>query len=185
MVPNILDQIFRNFADRDAEERLSLTQSIAAANPVRFEDIFLSILFSQSYLLDTERQASFEEAYLGMAARLRWDAHRDVFRGMTGGRGGLSRTYMNEMGWPTMSLKLGRLSEVPSDALSFANYHKALRETLMLNRYNWRSELVRVKPEAPEPAPPDRHAALQTGWGGPAIPLAWRFRQSSRQGSNP
>lgn len=152
-VTSILVDYF--FADRDADERLSLTQSVVASNPVRFDDIFLAILFSQAYLLDTERQASFEEAYLGMAARLRWDAREDVFRGMTGGRGGMSRTYMAEMGWPTMSLKLGRLAEVPSDALSFANYHKALRETLMLDYSNWRKELGLVKPEAPEPAPPE------------------------------
>ncbi|MBX2878538.1 MAG: hypothetical protein KTR32_01340 [Granulosicoccus sp.] len=152
-VTSILVDYF--FADRNADERLALTESIAASNPVRFEDIFLAILFSQAYLLDTERPASFEETYLGMASRLRWEAHRDVFRGMTGGRGGLSRTYMAEMGWPTMSLKLGRIAEVPADALSFANYHKALRETLMLDRYHWRTQLGLNKPEAPEPAPPE------------------------------
>lgn len=152
-VTSILVDYF--FADREANERLSLTQSIVASNPVRFDDIFVAILFSQAYLLDTERRASFEETYLGMAARLRWDAHRDVFRGMTGGRGGLSRTYMAEMGWPSMSLKLGRLAEVPADSLSFANYHKALRESLMLDRYHWRDKLGLNKPEAPEPAPPE------------------------------
>jgi hypothetical protein len=32
-----------------------------------------------------------------------------------------------------MTLKIGRLPDVPLDALSFANYHKAVREQLLLN----------------------------------------------------
>nr|MBX2823143.1 hypothetical protein [Gammaproteobacteria bacterium] len=143
------------FAGRGTEERLALTESIAASRPETFDDIFLAILFSQAYLLDEERPASFEETYLGMAARMEWEAHPDVFRGMSGGRGGLARTYMAEMGWPAMSLKLGRISGVPLDSLSFANYHKALRETLMMDRYRWRETLGFEKPDAPVPAPPE------------------------------
>jgi len=37
------------------------------------------------------------------------------------------------MAWNTMSLKIGRIPNVPLDALSFANYHKAMRETLLTN----------------------------------------------------
>jgi len=152
-VTSILVDYF--FAGRNADDRLALTQSIVASRPQTFDDVFLAILFSATYLLDEERPASFEETYLGMAARLKWDANSDVFRGMSGGRGSVSRAYMAEMGWPTMSLKLGRLPSVPLDALSFANYHKALRETLMMDRYNWRDELGLYKPQAPAPAPPE------------------------------
>jgi hypothetical protein len=40
---------------------------------------------------------------------------------------------MGAMGWNTMTLKIGRSPEVPLDALSFANYHKAVREDLLMN----------------------------------------------------
>ena len=143
------------FANKTTEQRLRLTEAITASNPQLFEDIFLAILFSRLYLMDNERPQSFEETYLGMAARLNWDEHGDVFMGMTGGRGGLSRTDMSEMGWPAMSLKLGRVTAVPLDALSFANYHKALRETLMLDRNRWGQELGLAAPSKPQPSPPD------------------------------
>jgi len=72
-----------------------------------------------------------------MARRLRWEAHPDVLRGMVGGAGALARTGMQEMGWPSMSLKPGRVSAVPLDSLSFGDYHKALRESLMLDAKRW------------------------------------------------
>ena len=37
------------------------------------------------------------------------------------------------MGWDTMTNKIGRIPTVPLDGLSFANYHKALREQLLRN----------------------------------------------------
>ena len=140
-------------------DRLALTEAIAASNPATFEDLFTAILFSKRYLLDTERVRSFEESYLSMAARLAHEPHPDLLRGMTRGRGRLARTDMGEMGWPSMSLKLGRVADIPTDSLSVANHHKALRETLMLDAERWRRPLGLRRPEAPEPAPPEPPAA--------------------------
>lgn len=39
---------------------------------------------------------------------------------------------LKQMSWPVMSLKLGRFTGVPLDSLSFANYHKGIREQLIL-----------------------------------------------------
>jgi len=36
-----------------------------------------------------------------------------------------------------MSLKIGRLPDVPLDALSFANYHKGVREELLIDSRNY------------------------------------------------
>lgn len=143
------------FTGHSIEQRLAITQAISVTNPITFEDIFLAILFSETYLLDTERARSFEESYLPMAKRLQWEAHPDVFKGIVGGRGSLARTNMAEMGWPTMSLKLGRVASVPLDSLSFGNYHKALRETLMLDSRRWRVQLGVEQPNAPSPKPID------------------------------
>jgi hypothetical protein len=43
-----------------------------------------------------------------------------------------SRMYLRGMGWDTMSLKIGRLPDVPLDGLSFANYHKSMREDILM-----------------------------------------------------
>ncbi|MFK7855847.1 MAG: hypothetical protein AB8B79_17110 [Granulosicoccus sp.] len=154
LIPRVVSVLVDYFyTGHSVEERLSITQSISATNPITFEDIFLAILFSETYLLDTERARSFEESYLPMAKRLQWQAHPDLFKGIVGGRGSLSRTNMSEMGWPAMSLKLGRVASVPLDSLSFGNYHKALRETLMLDYRRWRNPLGVEQPGAPSPRP--------------------------------
>ncbi len=36
-----------------------------------------------------------------------------------------------------MTLKIGRLPDVPMDALSFANYHKGIREHLLMNESSY------------------------------------------------
>jgi len=154
LIPRVVSVLVDYFyTGHSVDERLAITQAISATNPVTFEDIFLTILFSETYLLDTERARSFEESYLPMAKRLQWDAHPDVFKGIVGGRGSLARTNMAEMGWPAMSLKLGRVASVPLDSLSFGNYHKALRETLMLDSKRWRLQLGVEQPDAPYPRP--------------------------------
>jgi hypothetical protein len=144
------------FANRSVEDRTKIVESISLSDPQNFEDIFTAIIFSREYLLNTERAKSFEENFLNMADKVNWREHPDVFYSMTTGRGGLRRTQLAEMGWPTMSLKLGRLSGIPMDSLSFANYHKALRESLLLDKYRWAVDLgisqdESLTPEYPEP----------------------------------
>ncbi len=143
------------FANRSSEDRTKLVESIAKSDPQTFEDIFTAILFSREYLLNTERPKSFEENFLNTAAKVNWDAHKDIFYSMTTGRGSLRRTELAEMGWPTMSLKLGRLAGIPLDSLSFANYHKALRESLLLDKYRWGVPLGVIAPESPWPELPE------------------------------
>ena len=154
LIPRVVSVLVNYFyAGHNVDERLAITQAINATKPITFEDIFTIILFSKTYLLNEERPRSFEESYLPMAKRLQWDAHQDIFRGMVEGRGALARANMNDMGWPTMSLKLGRVAAIPIDSLSFGNYHKALRETMMLDFRRWRIPLGLEKPTAPSPQP--------------------------------
>ncbi len=129
------------FAGRSNADRLQIVKSIADANPVTFQQIFMGILFSREYLLNTERPKSFEENFFGTAHRLKWNPHINIFRGMVSAQAGefVSNTYLNEMSWPTMSLKLGRLFGIPMDSLSFSNHHKGYRETLLtseIGRWN-------------------------------------------------
>ena len=142
------------FSGESAERRLELTAALAATNPRTFEDLFTAILFSRAYLLEVERPRGFEENFLALAARLGWEAHPEVLKGMIGGRGPYARAEMAEMGWPALSAKLGRTAEVPLDSLSFANHHKALRESLLLDVGRWQHGLALKRPDAPSPAAP-------------------------------
>jgi hypothetical protein len=154
LIPRIVSVLVDYFyAGHTANERLAITESISASNPVTFEDIFSTILFSESYLLDTERARSFEENFLPMAKRLQWDAHPDVFRGLISGNGSLGRAQLSQMGWSSMTYKLGRVAAIPLDSLSFGNYHKALRENLMLDSNRWRLNLGVQAPTPPDPSP--------------------------------
>lgn len=156
LIPRVVSVLVDYFyTGHTADHRLAITQAIAASNPITFEDIFTTILFSESYLLDSERARSFEESFLPMAKRLQWNAHPDVFRGLISGTGSLGRSNMNQMGWSSMTYKLGRVAAVPLDTLSFGNYHKGLRENLMLDSGRWRLDLGVQAPTAPEPAPVD------------------------------
>lgn len=46
--------------------------------------------------------------------------------------------HLQGMGWDSMSLKIGRLPDVPLDGLSFANYHKSLREDFLMRDASYR-----------------------------------------------
>jgi hypothetical protein len=125
-------------AERTLEDRLSMCESIASSGASTFEDIFKSILFSEQYLLNTERPKGFEESLISSLHTLQWSAAHNsgsvgagIWNNMAADEN--NRLYMGEMGWNTMTLKIGRRPEVPVDVLSFANYHKAIREDLLMN----------------------------------------------------
>lgn len=140
VIPRVTEVIANYlFSGRTQEERRSIINQVVAANPETFEDIFKIMLFSREYLLDTERPMSFEENMLGLLDRLHWTSEsnsgaigRSIFVNMANPASN-SQIAMRPMGWDSMSLKIGRLPDVPLDALSFANYHKAMRESVLRN----------------------------------------------------
>ena len=127
---------------RDATLRGQMVQDIVDSGAQTFQDIVAGIIFSREYLLLTERAKSFEEIFFSTAGQIGWDARRDIWRGMASGSGGLRETHLEQMGWPTMRSKLGRIAGIPQDAFAFANYHKGFREALMIDRTQWRNQLV-------------------------------------------
>jgi len=141
------------YAEQSQAYKFSIVEQLMSRNPQTFADLFLPILFSRSYLIDNERLKSFEEAFLATAQKINWEAPSGVFRGMASGNGGSGRTYMSEMGWPAMDGKLGRNGGIPTDSLSFANFHKALREDLLTREYLWRESFGLTEPSPPDPAP--------------------------------
>ncbi len=134
------------FSGREREDRVNIINSITGSGAESYEEIFTAMLFSREYLLNTERPRSFEESFMPLLDTLKWDPAADVsdsageriFEFMAsgsdnppGGRGNI--LYLGNKGWNSMSLKIGRLPDVPFDALSFANYHKGVREELLID----------------------------------------------------
>ena len=134
------------FSGRSREDRVNMINSIVASGAETYEDIFTAMIFSREYLLNTERPRSFEESLMPLLDALKWDPAADptdsagkrIFEFMAsgsdnppGGRGNI--LYLGNKGWNAMSMKIGRLPDVPLDALSFANYHKSVREELLID----------------------------------------------------
>ncbi|MBA3581387.1 MAG: hypothetical protein H0W44_02925 [Gammaproteobacteria bacterium] len=147
VIPRVTEIIVNSLmAESTNDVRQAMIQSIAGSNPETFEDIFKAVLFSRQYLLYTERPKSFEENYFSLLGTFKWnpdvgtggDTNRDVFRNLASNQG--NAIYLGDMSWAPMEYKIGRQAETPMDALSFANYHKAVREQLLrqINNYNRR-----------------------------------------------
>lgn len=127
------------FSGRSREDRVKIINSITSSGVTTYEDIFTAMIFSKEYLLNTERPRSFEESLLPLLDNLKWDPAasssselgKGIFHNMVTSSN--LRVYLGNKGWDAMKLKIGRLPDVPMDALSFANYHKALREQLLIH----------------------------------------------------
>lgn len=146
LMPRVTEVIVNYlFSGRALNDRTRIISSIVNSGPQTFDDIFIGLIFSREYLLNTERPKSFEENMMSLLDRLRWSASANVypvdeniFRNMTSQPLNASNLYMPNMGWHSMSLKIGRLPEVPLNVLNFSNYHKALRENLLIRRISYR-----------------------------------------------
>ena len=136
VIPRVTTSIVEYmFFKKSGEERAAIVQTILQDDPETFQDIFKSILFSKAYLLDSERPKSSEETFFSTAHQLDWKPYRELLIDMTGDN--INRKVsLKHMGWPVMELKLGRFTGVPLDSLSFANYHKGIREYLLLGTAN-------------------------------------------------
>jgi len=125
------------------DQRLAVRSAILSSGPQTYEDIFTAILFSREYLLNVTRPRSFEESFMPMLDTLKWDVKANsgelderIFINTASDEN--RRTYLGGMNWNAMSLKIGRIPSVPLDALSFGNYHKAMRESLLFNTASYR-----------------------------------------------
>lgn len=149
LLPTIASVLVRYFyAEKDFNYQSEMVNTIVSQQPTTFEALFSLIIFSEQYLLHNERMRSYEEIFLATAERLRWRTRHDTFRSLASGRGGLNGSNMSEMGWPAMSAKLGRVGGIATDALSFANFHKGLREDLLLDEWRW-SRALGVREQEP------------------------------------
>jgi hypothetical protein len=165
VIPRVTEVIVNYFLDGStAEAKQLLIQNIVNTGPVTFQDIFLPIIFSEEFLLNSERPKTFEENAFGFLHSMHWtprsnsgnldDRILDVMLDSTSNNNNMA---VHNMGWAAMDSKIGRTPFLPMDSLSFATYHKAIRESVLLNN---RAFDGRVHPkskdytEAAEPSEP-------------------------------
>ncbi len=135
-----------------ADVRQHVVDTIVSENPQVFEDIFIPIIFSREFLLNTDRPAQVEECFFNIAHRISWWAQAKFFREINPAWGSTNPTPKN-MKQAALTYKLGRPAEVPLDTLSFSYFHKAIREKLLLERRKdvfdendggWQEEFIHV-----------------------------------------
>jgi hypothetical protein len=116
------------------EDKARIVDDIIEDDPVTFNDIFQNIIFSKEFLLNVERPKQFEEVFFSLADRLDWYANKSFFKNINRVTGSSNFPSLNNMKQAAMTYKLGRQASVPLDTLSFAFYHKAVREKLLVDR---------------------------------------------------
>jgi hypothetical protein len=84
----------------------------------------MQIVFSEEYLLHNPRARSAEENFFSLAKKMDFKHDQYTFYHL--------KEALEEMHQASMKYKLGKLKRVPLDTLSFAYYHKYLREELFL-----------------------------------------------------
>ncbi|GMT42829.1 MAG: hypothetical protein IEMM0002_1240 [bacterium] len=131
-VISILVNVF--FAGHSDDEKAGLVNAIIDTAPVTFNDLFTTIIFSREYLLNAERPKSFEEAFFNTARRIDWYAKNSFFRDLNRRLDRTTHETLSDLRQAPITYKLRRQTDVPLDSLSFAFYHKAVRERLLIDR---------------------------------------------------
>ncbi len=128
----LVDIYFPTFTQ---EQKTAIVSNIVASNPNTWQDILLQIVFSQKYLLESDKPKSAEELFFSVSKKIHFKHRRAFFNNFA--------DNLNDMNQASMKYKLGRYVEVPLDTQSFITYHKAVRENLFISSYNdWSSGWV-------------------------------------------
>jgi hypothetical protein len=135
LIPTVVSTLVNIFfAGSPPADRQRITDDIVADDPITFNEIFIDILFSKEFLVRIERPKQFEEVFLGLAVRIDWYANKNFFKYLNRQSSNSSFPSLNNMKQASMTYKLGRQVNIPLDTLSFAFYHKAVRERLLIDR---------------------------------------------------
>jgi hypothetical protein len=116
------------------EDKAKIVEDLVEDDPITFNDIFQNIIFSKEFLLNVERPKQFEEVFFSLADRTDWFANESFFKNINRVSGSSNFPSLNNMKQAAMTYKLGRQARVPLDTLSFAFYHQAVRERLLVDR---------------------------------------------------
>ena len=114
------------FPEATESKKQQLTNTIVSSQPETWQDILLQIVFSEDYLLHNQRAKSAEETFFSLAKKMDFKHRKNTFYTL--------KDALEEMHQASMKYKLGKLKRVPLDTLSFAYYHKYIREEILLKR---------------------------------------------------
>lgn len=120
------------FTDNDDAGKTQITDQIVASNPETWKDILLQIVFSKEFLLHTKRAKSAEELFYSLVRKLEYRHNKY----------GLYYFHYDliDMNQAAMKYKLGKLERTPLDTISFAYYHKYIRETILRKNVDCRQD---------------------------------------------
>lgn len=116
------------FPQTDSTKKGQIINAIVSSQPETWQDILLQIVFSEEYLLNTQRAKSAEELFFSLAKKIDFQHRTGTLHEF--------KDALEEMHQASMKYKLGKLKRVPLDTLSFANYHKFIRERVLLRTSN-------------------------------------------------
>ncbi len=112
------------FPEKSQIKKERITSSIVQSKPESWRDILYQIVFSKEYLLHNSRAKSAEERFFSLSKIMEYKHNIKSF--------GNLKKNLEKMNQATMEYKLGKLERVPLDTLSFAYYHKYIREGVLL-----------------------------------------------------
>ena len=145
LIPRVAEVIVNYFLDGSSSAAKSaLIEDIVASSPTTFDDIFLSVMFSKEFLLNSQRPKTFEENAFGFLNAMHYTPRTshsrgylrsDVLRRVLDSTNNGAPVAVHNMGWAAMDYKIGRTPFLPMDVLSFATYHKGIREYVLLDHY--------------------------------------------------
>jgi len=116
------------FPETSDAKKQQITESIVSSQPETWQDILLQIVFSEEYLLHNQRAQSAEETFFSLAKKMDFKHKDSTFYYL--------KENMEDMHQASMKYKLGKIERVPLDTLSFAYYHKFIRNEVLLRRSN-------------------------------------------------
>ena len=146
-VRRLVDFFFTDYSETEKER---VTALLISSHPETWQDILLQIVFSEEYLLHASRAKSAEELFYSLVKKLEYKHFKYTFYRFS--------EALDDMHQSSMKYKLGKLERIPLDSLSFANYHKYMRETILMrnvcgieeettyedwNTYGWRPALIK------------------------------------------
>jgi len=110
------------FTTTKSSKKDKIIKNIIASHPETWSDVLKQILFSEEYLLQTTRAKSIEESTFSLMKKLSYNSYYYTFNRL--------KNDMSTMGQASMRYKLGKLTRVPMDDISFATYQKSLRDNI-------------------------------------------------------
>ncbi len=116
------------FPEKSSDKQEEIINAVVQSQPETWQDILYQIVFSETYLLHNTRAKSSLETFYSLSKTVHFKHRDNTFYYL--------KRSLENMHQASMKYKLGKLERVPQDTLSFAYYHKFVREEVLLKRSN-------------------------------------------------